>query len=118
MPSPDTTPETTLPFATSLAPEIMDGRKTATVRIGDPRPLTPGDKVAAVTPAGNQFTPLEITRTANAIAVEALSLIETFGAEYSATTSDELLETLRTHYDQSINPSTPVQVLVFKRIDC
>lgn len=106
-----------LEFAEEYVAPIIDGTKTATVRLDDADEIAVGDRVAAVTPSGNEFATLETRRTATALAVEAIGLINLFGAAYSSETVDELLEGVNQHYSETIRPSTTVRIIVFEEVD-
>jgi hypothetical protein len=103
-----------LPFAEPLIAPVLNGSKTATVRKGHSYDFEPGDRVTAAPSMGTPFVTLEIKRTADAIAIEAYRLIEVFGADYSATCPQDVIDTLNEHYDETIRPSTQVQVIVFE----
>lgn len=101
-----------LKFADDLVSAVVDGEKTATVRL-DGQPLSAGDVVSATTDAGNEFARLRLKRTADVIAVEAYSFIEMVGAKHGAHGTDDLVERLRDHYD-NVNPGDIVSVYVFE----
>lgn len=107
----------TLVFDDDYVVPILDGSKTATVRLDDADEIEVGDIVPGVTPGGLEFAALGIKRTATANAVEALGLIELFAAEYPTETVDELLEGVNQHYNETIRPATTVRVIVFEVID-
>lgn len=107
----------TIEFAEEYVAPIIDGTKTATVRLDPSDEIAVGDTVSAVTPTGTEFATLEIRRTATAIAVEVIELLDIFGAAYSSDTVDEMLEGLNQHYDESIAPQTTVRVIVFEEVD-
>ncbi|QLH83385.1 ASCH domain-containing protein [Halosimplex pelagicum] len=102
-----------LEFAEDLVVPILDGDKTGTVRYG-PVSVYVGEEVSAITPDGSEFATIEITRSAKLNAIEALAVLDVFGAEYPADTVDELLEGVNRHYEASIRPETTVRVLVFE----
>ena len=106
----------TLAFAEDLVTEVLDGRKTATVR-KPPKDIRVGDTVVATTPDGSHFATLRVTRTATVIAAEVMALIETFGAEYGCETTEELLEALENHYGEALRPGRVVQLIVFEVLD-
>lgn len=105
-----------LTFANEYVQPLLDGAKTATVRIGGGL-FRAGERIPALTEDGTEFATLEVTRSAEVMAVEAVDLIQTFGAEHAAETPNELIDALGDHYDRGVRPSTTVQVIVFKVVD-
>lgn len=101
-----------LEFADEYLVPILDGEKTATVRVGKELPAV-GDRLQAVTQSGREFATLEVRRTAACLAVEAVELIDVFGAQYGSETADELLEGLNNYYD-GVKTSSTVQLIVFE----
>lgn len=101
-----------LRFANEYVQPVLDRAKTATVRVHGEL-FRAGERVPALTEDGTQFATLEVTRSAEVMAVEAVDLIQTFGAEHAADTPNELIDQLGEHYEQGVRPSTTVQVIVF-----
>lgn len=101
-------------FADELVASVLDGEKEATVRYDGFESVQVGDTLLATTTDGTGFAELEVTRTASVIAVEAHDVLNVFGAKYSSTSPEDVIESLNKHYDDSIGPGTVVQVLVYE----
>lgn len=100
-------------FADELVASVLDEEKDATVRYDGFEDVDVGDTLVATTANGSAFAELEVKRTASVLAVEVHDLLAVFGAEYSSTCPQDVIEILNKHYDATIGPDTTVQVLVF-----
>lgn len=101
-------------FDGSLTEPIVDGGKTATVRVDDERNPEIGDTITAATPEGNEFAQLQVRGTARVLLCYALEVIDMHGADHGAGDMHELSDKLRNHYGQGASPSTNVHVVVFE----
>lgn len=100
-------------FADELVASVLDGGKEATVRYDGFENVDVGDTLVATTADGSPFAELEVKRTASVMAVEVHELLTVFGAEYSSTCPQDVIDCLNKYYDTAIGPDTTVQVLVF-----
>ena len=100
-------------FANKLVASVLDEEKEATVRYDGFEDVDIGDTLVATTADGSPFAELEVKRTASVLAVEVHELLTVFGAGYSSTCPQDVIECLNEHYDATIGPDTTVQVLVF-----
>lgn len=107
-------PHEEIKFADELVAPVLDEEKEATVRYDGFESVQVGDTLIATTTDGTGFAELEITRTASVMAVEAHDILSVFGAKYSSSCPEDVIESLNKHYDESIGPSTIVQVLVYE----
>lgn len=103
-----------LKFSEEFVAPVLKGEKTATVRYKLEGDVSVGDELRAETSDGTHFATIEITRTGECLVVEAPSLIELFGASHSADSAEDLIESLRQHYDTGFSPGTIVHVVVFE----
>lgn len=102
-----------LEFADQYVAPILDGEKTATVRLDGPS-LALHDRVTATDEDGTGFASLEIQGLAFGTVRDVLDLLEVFGAGYGAETPRDVLAGLREHYDEPVTPSTRVDIYVFE----
>jgi hypothetical protein len=100
-------------FADELVASVLDGTKEATVRYDGFEDVDVGDTLVATTADGSPFAELEVRRTASVLAVEVHELLAVFGAGYSSTCPQDVIDCLNKYYDAAIGPDTTVQVLVF-----
>lgn len=115
--SPQNTTER-LTFSDEWVAPILRGDKTATVRYGGGgTDLVVGDELYACMPDGTEFARIGVKRTVQCLAVEALEVINVFGAEYAADTTEELIDGVSRHYTHDIGPGDTVAVVVFEVID-
>lgn len=106
-----------LEFAEEYVPAIVRGDKNATVRYGDDgADVDVGDTVRFVDEDGVAFGRIAIDRTATVLAVEALSVLKVFGAEYPTDDVDELIAGINQHYDDGIKPGTTVRVICWESL--
>lgn len=101
----------TLELANQYITPVVTGEKDATVRHDPSDDLQVGQVVDLVTEGGELIQRVRIRRTATANAIEALSLLEVFDAEYPAETPHGVIEGVNQHYDATISPSTTVRVI-------
>jgi len=106
-------PHEEIKFADELVASVLDGAKEATVRYDGFEDVDVGDTLVATTADGSPFAELEVRRTASVLAVEVHDLLAVFGASYSSSCPQDVIDCLNEYYDAAIGPDTTVQVLVF-----
>lgn len=101
-----------LRFADQLVPQVLDGRKTATVRYDLDRDFDEGQTVAFVDEADDQFA----TATVDFVYRMKVRDVIDFGiAHYAGHTVDFLVERLRELYDtDAIDADTTVDVVTWR----
>ena len=99
-------------FADEYVYDILDGNKTATVRLGWDD-LSASDYLLLVDESGDQFARADIEAIANTTAREALNSVAIMDAKHGANTTARLVEGLNRHYEQEVTPETDVSVVVF-----
>lgn len=101
-------------FADDLVIPVIDGSKTATVRYDGFEHVSVGDQLKATTRHGTPFARLEVRKTATANAVEAHDILRVLGAEYPSEKPQDVIASLKQHYDTAIRPSATVRVIIFE----
>lgn len=105
-----------LPFDAEYVDEVLEGRKTATVRKGWYRDIEEGEEVAGVSAGGLAFGRLYIKKKFEAVVMNALIYITLSGGKYGADNAIELREGLEKHYDD-ISMTTKVTVYIFEVVN-
>lgn len=107
---------TEIKFADDLIVPVLNGTKEATIRYDGFESVEVGESLAATTTDGQPFAELDVKRTASVQAVEAHSILQTFGANYPSTCPQDIIESLNEYYEDGIAPSTTVEILVFELV--
>ncbi|MEX1027148.1 MAG: ASCH domain-containing protein [Candidatus Paceibacterota bacterium] len=106
----------TLKFAHNLVEKVLDGSKTVTWRLFDDKDLSVGDRLQCSTSdTGNGFAEAEI------VAVQEKKLGEIEGADFVGhekyADQEEMLETYRGYYGDSVDRDTVVKIIEFKLLN-
>lgn len=104
-------------FHDSLIPDVLAGRKTATVRVDDERSPEPGDVVDVLNTDGKRFASVRIRASLRVKACWAHRMIETYNANHGADSAGEMLDKLNEHYETGVSNTDPVHVLIFSEVD-
>lgn len=103
-----------LTFAQSLVGKVIDGDEDATIRVGLERDIERGDELELRTPSGTVFgtaTVEDIYETRVGLAYHDTVVVD--GRSHPSEGKQDLLDRLRTHYDQEIWYDTGVTVVYF-----
>lgn len=114
MPEPAERADKTLKFARKFRQDILDGRKTATVRYDDEKYISEGDLLKLKDEDG-PFARARVTFTTHVPLLSAPSVIEGIsGAKHGASDWKELHDALNGYYDDEIHATQTVKIIVFE----
>ena len=107
-----------LAFSTHLIDKVLDGEKTATVRYDlDPERLEPGSRVELVTSReGRVFAVAYVADIIPTTVENALSAVDAAGYQHDAETTGTLRINMNDYYDDDIDLSTEVEVVLLDDI--
>ncbi len=103
----------TLTFDPAFIDPIQRGEKTATIRYGDEKEISDGDRLRFITPDETLIGYATAHVVEMTTVREAPRRVAALDAKHGADSWRELRDSLETYYDDDITAATPVKLIIF-----